>query len=49
MWIGRLSVAVQTLAPLARQVEADVAGFNSLQEIVSEYLESNKTSLARDM
>ncbi|CAM9411183.1 unnamed protein product, partial [Laminaria digitata] len=39
----------KALAPLAHQVAADVAGFNSLQELVAEYLESNRTSSARDM
>ena len=44
-----LSVAVQTLAPLAHQVESDVAGFNSLQQLVMEYLQSNSTSPAMKM
>eukprot|EP00904_Undaria_pinnatifida_P000826 jgi/Undpi1/10744/HiC_scaffold_29.g13192.m1 len=39
----------KTLAPLADQVEADVAGFNSLQELVAEYLDLNRTSLARNL
>ena len=49
MWYVRLSVTVQALAPLAAQIEADVAGFHSLQELVDEYLDSNRTSLARQM
>eukprot|EP00904_Undaria_pinnatifida_P009917 jgi/Undpi1/6055/HiC_scaffold_20.g08540.m1 len=39
----------QNLAPLASQVEADVAGFNSLQKIIHEYLEFNRSSPARNM
>ena len=44
-----LLVAVQKLAPLASQVKANLAGFNSLQELVDKYLDSNRTSSARDM
>lgn len=43
------SVSVKNLAPLASQVEADIAGFNSLQKIIHEYLEFNRSSPARNM